>query len=97
MVPGIDPDISVGEFDRSTFPASTASALANPKSSTLTLPSGVIFTFAGLKSRCTTPFSCAASRASQILFAMLSASSIEKGPCFKRSARVSPSTSSSTK
>ena len=42
---------------------------ANPKSSTFATPSGVIITLAGLKSRCVTPLSCAASRASAICLA----------------------------
>src|SRR5262249_59075202 len=47
-----------------------ADAFASPKSRTLTFPARIIFTFAGFKSRCTTPFSCAASRALQMLFAI---------------------------
>ena len=45
-------------------------ALARPKSRTLTLPSGVTFTLAGLRSRWTMPFSCASSRASATCFAI---------------------------
>src|SRR5262249_33334341 len=41
-VPGVDADSSVGEFDRSVTLGSFARALANPKSNTLILPSGVI-------------------------------------------------------
>ena len=41
-------------------------AFARPKSSTFTTPSGVTLMFAGLRSRWTMPFSCAASRASAI-------------------------------
>ena len=47
-------------------PALRSSALARPKSSTFTLPSGVSLTFAGLRSRWTMPFSCASSSASAI-------------------------------
>src|SRR6516162_8770608 len=43
------------------------------------------------------PFSCAASSASQICFAIVSASSTGMGPRAIRSARVSPSTSSRTR
>ncbi len=45
-------------------------ALARPKSRTLTLPSGVILMFAGFRSRCTIPLSCAASSASASCRAM---------------------------
>ena len=72
------------------------SALARPKSSTLTLPSGVSFTFAGFRSRCTIPFSCAASSASAIWRAIARASSTGIGPAAIRSPSVPPSTSSST-
>jgi hypothetical protein len=44
--------------------AADSIAFARPKSRTLTLPSGVILTFAGLRWRWTTPWSCAASSAS---------------------------------
>ena len=37
--------------------SSPVHAFARPKSSTLTVPSGVSFTFAGFRSRCTMPFS----------------------------------------
>ena len=60
----------VGDCERSRrvtpAPASPLQALARPKSRTLTLPSGVTLTFAGLRSRWTMPFSCASSRASAI-------------------------------
>ena len=49
-------------------------AFARPKSSTLTMPSRVIAMLAGLRSRWTMPFSCAASSASAICRAMASAS-----------------------
>ena len=52
--------------------ASPAPTFASPKSSTFTMSSGVIFTFAGLRSRCTIPFSCAASSASAIWWATFS-------------------------
>ena len=77
--------------------ASPAYALARPKSRTLTLPSGVILTLAGLRSRWTMPFSWASSSASAICFATSRASSIAIGPRLRRTARSSPSTSSSTR
>ena len=55
-------------------------ALASPKSSTLTRPSGRTFTLAGLRSRWMIPCSCAASSASAICRAIGSASSIGIGP-----------------
>ena len=51
-----------------------SSALAMPKSSTFTVPSGVSLMFAGFRSRCTMPRSCAASSAAAICVAMSSAS-----------------------
>ena len=53
----------VAAFVRSVFESDVAS-LASPKSSTFTRPSFVSITFAGLRSRWTTPFSCAAASAS---------------------------------
>ena len=55
-------------------------AFARPKSSTLTVPSGVILMLAGFRSRWTIPFSCAASSASAIWRAIASASSTGSGP-----------------
>ena len=43
--------ISVGEFERLAVCTSDSWILANPKSRTLTLPSGLSLTFAGFKSR----------------------------------------------
>src|SRR5262249_47685967 len=60
--------------------ASPASALARPKSRTLTFPAGVTLTLAGFKSRWTIPFSCAASSASAICRAISSASPGSGGP-----------------
>ena len=88
---------SVGDCERSAEEPDVGSAeyaLARPKSSTLTLPSGVSFTFAGLRSRWTMPFSCAASSASAIWRAIATASSTAIGPRLSRCARSSPSTSS---
>ena len=51
-------DVSVGERDiEDELPGANAgsASFARPKSSTFTTPAGVIFTFAGFKSRCTTP------------------------------------------
>ena len=73
-----------------------SSAFANPKSSTLTVPSSRTLMFAGLRSRWITPASCAASSASAICLPIGSASSSGIGPFEIRSARVGPSTSSST-
>ena len=87
----------VGDWERSADDPEAASpenALASPKSSTLTLPSGVTLTFAGLRSRWTMPFSCASPSASAICLAKARASSTGIGPRFSRSARSSPGTSS---
>jgi hypothetical protein len=65
-------------------PASTS--FANPKSSTFTVPSARTLMLAGLRSRWTTPASCAASSASAICFAIGSASSSGIGPRAMRSA-----------
>ena len=43
--------VSVGELLMSSLAASSSNAFANPKSRTLTLPSGVTFTLAGFRSR----------------------------------------------
>ena len=88
---------SVGDCEKSEEDVPVPSpvhALARPKSSTFTLPSGVSLTFAGLRSRCTMPFSCASSSASASCFATSVASSTGSAPRFSRSARSSPSTSS---
>ncbi len=60
--------VSVGEYeiDGDETVASLSKIFARPKSRSFTRPSGVIFTFAGLRSRWTIPFSCAASSASAI-------------------------------
>ena len=84
-VPRINPAlvaaaVSVGEFEMSVGLVSSESAFAKPKSSTLTVPSGLIFIFAGFKSRCTMPRSCAYSSASAICFMIGSASSTGTGP-----------------
>ena len=97
--PGRGPGVGEGgrlPTGRRTCPEtdSAAYALARPKSRTLTLPSGVTFTLAGLRSRWTMPFSWASSRPSAICFAMARASSTGIGPRIRRSARSSPSTSS---
>ena len=52
--------------------ASGSVALARPKSSTFTVPSSRTLMFAGFRSRCTMPRSCAASSASAICFAIVS-------------------------
>ena len=53
--------------------AGSRSMAARPKSSTFTVPSAVVMTLAGFRSRCTTPFSCAASSAAAIWLAQSSA------------------------
>lgn len=64
MMPGIDPLSMVGEFDAAgAAPPACSRIFASPKSSTFTLPPGVILTFAGFRSRCTIPCSCAVSSA----------------------------------
>ena len=73
---------------------SPAHALARPKSSTFTLPSGVSLTFAGFRSRWTMPLLWASSSASAICSAISSASSTGIAPRASRSLRSSPSTSS---
>ena len=91
--------IIVGEFDRSLCPGSTSNAFAKPKSRTFTIPSGVIFTFAGFRSRWMIPFSlsCAAASASAIWPAMPSASSTGIGPSLDPIGQGSPGTSSITR
>ena len=89
----------VGECERfwgTVFPDSGETIFANPKSSTLTVPSRLILMLPGLRSRWTMPFSCAASSASAICRAMASASVTRSGPVVKRSASVGPSTNSRT-
>jgi hypothetical protein len=88
--------LSVGALEGSTS-RPLAKALANPKSNTFTRPSSVTFTFAGFKSRWTTPFSCAASNASAICSPIFSASSIPIAPARSRSSNVWPATRSMTK
>ena len=59
---------------------SGANALARPKSRTFTFPAGVTLMLAGLRSRWTMPFSCAASSASAIWRPRASVSSTGTGP-----------------
>ena len=61
-------------------PCAASNALASPKSSTLTLPSAVNLTLAGLRSLWTMPLTCAASSASAICPAILRASGAGIGP-----------------
>jgi len=56
--------VMVGNGGAVTGPVSAI--FARPKSSTFTVPSVRTFTFAGFKSRCTMPASCAAASASAI-------------------------------
>src|SRR5438874_5597702 len=61
----VSPTVIVGDAVAPSG-AVRASSFANPKSSTLTTPSGVILMLAGFRSRWMMPFSCAASSASAI-------------------------------
>jgi len=94
----VAPMVSVGELP----PAPAArtpdcTAVASPKSKTFTAPSSRTLTLAGFRSRCTTPFSCAASSASAICAAIFRASRRGTAPAARRVARVGPSTSSITR
>ena len=71
-----------------------SAVLAKPRSHTFTVPSLVILTFPGFRSRWMIPFSRAASRVSAICLATGRAYSIGTGPHAIRSASVDPSTSS---
>ena len=67
--------VIVGDRDALTDPGSPipgpdSSALARPKSSSFTVPSGRTLMFAGFRSRWMMPCSCAASSASAICLAM---------------------------
>ena len=58
IIPGIVAAKTVGELAGSLEAAAAVGTTeANPKSKTFTTPSGVIFTFAGFRSRWMTPFS----------------------------------------
>ena len=72
--------VRVGELVMSELAVSSDRAFARPKSRTFTVPSGVIFIFAGFRSRCTMPRSCAYSRASVICLATGRTSSTGIGP-----------------
>ena len=85
---------NVGDIVPATLIAeslATSIALARPKSSTFTEPSGVTLILAGFKSRWMMPRSWAYSIASAICLAMRRASAIGNGPV-----SVSPSTISMT-
>ena len=95
---------AVGACVSSGDEPSALTALARPKSRTLTTPSGVILMFAGFRSRWTMPLSWATSRASAICRAIATASGNGKPappdrapPLRDPAASVSPSTSSSTR
>ena len=89
-----DKAFGVGEFETSSPPVPGSSALARPKSRTLTVPSGAILTLAGLRSRCTMPASWAASMASASCRATCSPSATGSGPPSNRWERSGPVTSS---
>src|SRR6516225_6527160 len=80
----------VGEFAKSVPDASAASALAKPKSRIFTVPSGLTFTLAGLRSRWMTPRSCAYSSPSAICLAIGRASSICRGTPWGALGKASP-------
>ena len=67
---------------------------ANPKSSTFTRPSCVTITFAGLRSRCTTPPWCAATSASASGIARSSTRGSGRPPAITSRSRLCPSISS---
>jgi hypothetical protein len=58
--------VIVGDCDIFAALPTGSIALARPKSSTFTVPSGVVMMLVGFRSRCTMPFSCAASSAAAI-------------------------------
>jgi hypothetical protein len=76
---------------------SVPSKWASPKSSSFTRPSSQTKTFAGLRSRCSTPREWACASPSAICSAIRSASSTGKGPFSIRRASVSPRSSSITR
>ncbi len=71
-----------------------SSGFASPKSSTFARPSGVMTTLALLKSRCTTPCSCACASASAIWCPRRTTSSTDIRPPASRSLSACPATSS---
>ena len=75
--------VIVGELSAS--PADPSALFASPKSSTFTVPSGVILMLAGFRSRWTIPFACAISRAAAICRAIFRTSSRGSGPRGSRS------------
>jgi hypothetical protein len=72
---------------------------AIPKSRSFTSPSRVMKTLSGLRSRCTTPLSCAAASTSRIRSASKSTSAGDSAACrrLQRSRTVSPSSRSITR
>ncbi|OIQ79354.1 hypothetical protein GALL_389110 [mine drainage metagenome] len=74
------------------------SALARPKSATLTWPSAAMITFSGLTSRCTMPARCAAPSALKTASVISSAAVTSRGPSSRMISRsVRPSTNSITR
>jgi hypothetical protein len=67
-----------------------AAVFASPKSRIFTTPAGVIWMFAGLRSRWMMSFSCAAFNAPAVCLAMSTASLIGIGPLRRRSSSVCP-------
>jgi len=93
------PIVRVSGSAAAPFPRapSGSARVASPKSSTFTCPSSPAMTFAGFRSRCTTPRACAASSAFATLRPICSASGPGIGPRRIRSARLSPSMCSITR
>ena len=89
--------VIVGDCVRSVVPRRRSVHASRDQSPALSrCRPDVILIFAGFKSRWMIPCSCAASSASAICCAIVSASSSGMAPCAIRSASVSPSTNSMT-
>ena len=78
----------------SPSPSRSPAPRAMPKSTTLTTSFAPIMTLVGLKSRCTSPASCAAASPRPAAITAASAAAPERGARRSHSARVSPSISS---
>ena len=78
-------------------PAAASRNLAMPKSSTLTVPSSVSITFAGLMSRWTMPARCAVARARQTCAASSATRSGGSGPSVSNSPTVRPESNGMTR
>ena len=80
----------VGESCRPGLDSDATAPLARPKSSIFTAPPAVSLTLPGLRSRCTTPLSCAASRPAATSRQISRASAAGSGPFASRAASVGP-------